>query len=133
MKKLVFYGLILLFPGLSLANAVDALRSYIPFYRHEGVNDIGEKCSIDFFFRSDRKLMVEFMNPRLARFLLSPEDQFERQEGFFMGNHPEREENGGLVTMSLVFRGTEVQIQRRFCTEERCWVSGNTCLLNTWK
>lgn len=120
-------------PALSLASAVEALRSYIPFYSHEGVNDIGEKCSIDFFLRSDKNLAVEFMNPRLTRFSLSPEDKFEMGADFFLGNQPEIEENGGLVTMSLVFRGTEVQIQRRFCTQERCWVSGNICYLNSWK
>lgn len=133
MKKIAFYAFILLVPTVSLASAVDALRSYIPFYNHEGVNDIGEKCSIDFFLRPDKNLAVEFMNPRLTRFSLSPDDHFELGDDFFMSNRPEREENGGLVTMSLVFRGTEVQIQRRFCVEERCWVSGNSCYLNSWK
>lgn len=112
-------------------NAVEALRKYIPTYDYSGVNGAGQNCSIDMYSRSGG-IMVEFVMPRFSKFLVRPEMSFELKTDFLKISAPSLVEDGGLVTNSIVFQGREVRLERNYCLNGQCWVSGSSCHLDPW-
>ena len=132
MKKLNLALLLLVFTSPVLANAVKALKSYIPLYQHAGVNNLGQRCSIDFFGRADGSLTVEIETPRFFKFILRPEYTFVAGPDSYIASAPALAENDGTVVMSLVFKSREVLLERNYCVGDKCWVSGSTCLLDSW-
>lgn len=132
MKNTLLLCLFVSFPSLAAANAVEALKSYIPLYDHYGVNDAGQKCSVDFFRRPGGAVMVEMLSPRVNKYLVEPQFPFETSEKSFKVSQPSFEENDGVVTMSLIFENSSAIIERKFCVEERCWNSRAVCHLDRW-
>lgn len=133
MNKILLVFLTLFIASFAQANAVKALKTYIPFYDHVGVNDIGQECSIDFYHRAGGEVLVELLMPRLTKFVVGPAMNFISQDNYFTVSQPSFAENNGTVTLSLVFEGANVKVERRFCLEERCWSSGKVCQLEDWR
>ena len=133
MNKIPFVLLSLLISSFAQANAVSALKSYIPLYDHTGINDIGQECSIDFYHRPGGKVLVELLMPKLITFLIDPSMSFIARDSYFSASQPAFTENNGMVTLSLIFEGASVKVERQFCLEERCWSSGKVCQLEDWR
>jgi hypothetical protein len=131
MKTKLYLFFFLLLPHFAKADAIIALKEYIPLYEHLGTTDTGQRCSID-FFRYQDALKVDLLAPRFQRFILTSSMFFESSPRFFKASQPSFSEAGGMVTMSLVFRGRDVQIRREFCKEKNCWSSGVICHLESW-
>lgn len=133
MGKLTFVFLSLLVTSFAQANAVKALKSYIPLFDHPGINDIGQECSIDFYHRPGGAVLAELLMPRLTQFLIDPDMSYIAKDNYFSVSQPAFAENNGMVTLSLIFEGSNVKVERRFCLEERCWSSGKVCQLEDWR
>ena len=133
MSKIVLIFSTLFIASFAQANAVKALKNYIPLYDHVGVNDNGQECSIDFYHRAGDEVLVELLMPRLAKFVIKPDMSFISKDHYFSVSQPSFAENNGMVTLSLVFEGADVKVERRFCLEERCWSSGKICQLEDWR
>lgn len=131
MKIKLLLCFLLFLPTLAKADAIKALKDYIPFYEHQGTTDTGQRCSID-FFRYQDTLKVDLLAPRFQRFILSSNMTFESAPHFFKATQPSFPENGGVITMSLTFKGRNVQIEREYCKDEDCWSSGVICHLESW-
>ncbi|MCM2349313.1 MAG: hypothetical protein NDI69_04775 [Bacteriovoracaceae bacterium] len=132
MKNILLLCLLVSFPTLAAANAVEALKNYIPLYDHHGVNDAGLKCSVDFYRRLGGAVMVEMLAPRVNKFLVEPQLSFGASDKSFKVSRPSFEENDGIVTMSLIFENSSAIIERKFCVEEQCWNSRTVCHLDRW-
>lgn len=131
MVKILFLSLAVLSSVHAQSTAVEALKSYIPLYDHQGVNGLGRRCSIDLYHRSGG-IMVELMMPRFSKFLVSPEMKFEMAPDRLAIIRPSYPENDGTVTNGLIFEGREVRLERKYCVGEKCWTSGTPCLLDAW-
>lgn len=132
MLKLILLLIAVSTSAYAQTNAVQALRKYIPTYDYRGVNGAGQSCSIDMYSRSGG-IMVELMMPVFSKFLVTPDMEFEQTADSLRISAPTFSQDGGTVTNSLIFMGREVSLQRKYCTEERCWISGSSgCLLDPW-
>ncbi len=133
MNKILSLSFLIFFSPLALgADAVSALKSYIPFFEHSGVNDRYQRCSVDIYRRTGGAVMVDFISTRIHKFLVTPDLAFKRDNNYLKISQPSFVENNGVVTMSLVFEERLVKIERELCVEDRCWPSTMECSLDRW-
>lgn len=132
MKKILFLSVLTLISHNVQASAIEALKKYIPLYDHQGVNDAGRNCSIDFLRRPQGTILMELLAPQVVTFLISPDLPYEVGSGYYRVYQPSFEENDGIVTMGFILEGRTATVERRFCVGERCWFSRTSCHLDRW-
>lgn len=133
MNKILSLTILLSFSPLAQAkDAVAALKSYIPFFEHHGVNDRYQRCSLDIYRKPGGAVMVDFISGKIYKFLVTPELSYKRENKYLKISQPSFPESGGEVTMSLVFEEQTVKIERLLCVEDRCWSSTMECSLDRW-
>lgn len=133
MNKIISLSLLLSFSTFAQgADAVSALKSYIPFFEHSGVNDRYQRCSVDIYRKSGGAVMVDFISTRIHKFLVTPDLAYTSDKNYLKISQPSFAEGNGVVTMSLVFEDRLVKIERELCVEDRCWPSTMECSLDRW-
>ena len=130
--KFIILTILLSLSGVAQSDAIRALGSYIPLYDHQGQNDLGQRCSVDFIRRPGNKLLVEVLTPRYVPFLVEPSDAFTLESHSLTIRHPSVAEGNGHVTMSLMLVNQTLEIRRTYCINSKCWDSGTACHLDRW-
>ena len=73
-KKIISLTLLIsLSPVAQAADAVSALKAYIPFFEHSGVNDRYQRCSLDIYRKPGGAVMVDFISGKNHKFLVTTE------------------------------------------------------------
>jgi hypothetical protein len=128
MKYLLTLAFALLSTQTMAMNAVQALKSHLPYMDYLGSDTLGEKCEIDLFGQTDGSLRLELFATSRNEFMVTPDMAFENSATRFVARRMVPSDVG-TVEMSLIVEGERVSIQRDFRVGDRAWVSALTCLI----